>query len=77
MRRKFGRADLAGCSSVGSTSRFVFIVRIWNRRDKYETIVVTIESNFAVVEKYLADEPKAVVIIFRQGCRLKPLSGAS
>ena len=52
-------------------------MRIWNRRDKYETIVVTIESNFAVVEKYLADEPKAVVIIFRQGCRLKPLSGAS
>ena len=50
---------------------FIFIVRFWNGRDKYKRIMEMIESNFEVVEKYLSDQPKVVVIIFRQGCRLE------
>ena len=50
----------------------VFIVRMWNGSDKYNTIADTIEDNFEVVEKYLSDQPKAVVIIFRQGVGSTP-----
>jgi len=52
--------------------RGVFIVvRMCNGSDKYKLIVDTIESNFEVVERYLSDRPKAVVIVLRQGCRLE------
>ena len=59
---------------MGSTSRFVFIVRIGNGRDKYKMIIETIESYFEVMEKYLSNHPKAVVMIFRQRRRLEPAS---
>lgn len=49
----------------------VFIMRMYNGSDKYKAIVDTIESNFEVVEKYLSDQPKAIVIVFRQRCRLQ------
>ncbi len=49
----------------------VFIVRMWNGSDKYKPIADTVESNFEVVERYLSDRPKAVVIVLRQGCRLE------
>ncbi len=42
----------------------VFIVRMADA-EKYQDIVDTIESHFAVVEKHTADDPQAVVLIFR------------
>ena len=45
----------------------VFIVRMWNGSDKYKPTADIIESNFEVVDRYLSDEPKAVVIVFSAG----------
>jgi hypothetical protein len=42
----------------------VFIVRMADG-DKYQDIVETIETHFAVVDKHEADDPKALVLIFR------------
>ena len=42
----------------------VFIVRMADG-DKYQDIVETIESHFAIVDKHVADDPKAVVLVFR------------
>jgi SAM-dependent methyltransferase len=42
----------------------VFIVRMADA-EKYQDIVATIETHFAVVEKHTADDPKALVLIFR------------
>jgi SAM-dependent methyltransferase len=42
----------------------VFIVRMADG-DKYQDIVQTIEAHFAVVDRHVADDPKAVVLIFR------------
>jgi len=44
----------------------VFIVRMWDESDKYRSVLDIIESAFEVVEKHLAEGPKAVVLIFRQ-----------
>src|ERR1019366_1801099 len=44
----------------------VFIVRICNIAGKYKIFVDTIESNFLVVEKYVADQTTTAVIVFRQ-----------
>ena len=44
----------------------VFIVRMSNGSDKYKPIMDTIESNFEIVEKHLAVQPPAVVLVFRQ-----------
>ncbi len=52
----------------------VFIVRMWNGNDKYRPIADTIESNFEVVERYLSDQPKAVVIVFSAGVLARALS---
>jgi SAM-dependent methyltransferase len=42
----------------------VFIVRMADG-DKYQDIVETIETHFAVVDRHEADDPKALVLIFR------------
>ena len=42
----------------------VFIVRMADG-DKYRDIVETIETHFAVVDKHVVDDPKAVVLVFR------------
>jgi 2-polyprenyl-6-hydroxyphenyl methylase/3-demethylubiquinone-9 3-methyltransferase len=42
----------------------VFIVRMCNR-NKYKGIVRIIDTNFAIVEKYLAVETKAIVLVFQ------------
>jgi SAM-dependent methyltransferase len=47
----------------------VFIVRMADG-DKYQDIVETIETHFAIVDKHVADDPKAVVLIFRPHRRL-------
>jgi SAM-dependent methyltransferase len=44
----------------------VFIVRMWSADGKYKSIVDTIESNFAVVEKRFSNEPTTAVIVFRR-----------
>jgi hypothetical protein len=46
----------------------VFIVRMADG-DKYQDIVETIETHFVVVDKHVADDPKAVVLIFRSAVR--------
>jgi 2-polyprenyl-6-hydroxyphenyl methylase/3-demethylubiquinone-9 3-methyltransferase len=46
----------------------VFIVRMADG-DKYQDIVETIETHFVVVDKHVADDPKAVVLIFRPAVR--------
>ncbi|MGA3316333.1 MAG: class I SAM-dependent methyltransferase [Candidatus Korobacteraceae bacterium] len=44
----------------------VFIVRLWGGGgSKEKTILDIIERNFEIVEKYLSEEPKAAVIVFR------------
>ena len=43
----------------------VFVIRLWAGSDKDKAILDTIESNFEVVEKYLSDEPKQAVVVFR------------
>lgn len=43
----------------------VFVIRLWAGGDKDRPIVEIIESNFEVVEKYLSDEPKQAVVVFR------------
>jgi SAM-dependent methyltransferase len=47
----------------------VFVVRLWDGRDKHRNIVKLIESHFDVVEKYLAEESKVVVLVFRHSER--------
>jgi len=42
----------------------VFIVRMADG-DKYRDIVETIETHFAIVDRHVADDPKAVVLVFR------------
>lgn len=54
----------------------VFIVRMADG-DKYLDIVETIETHFAVVEKHRADDPRAVVLIFRSLEQPERASGAS
>jgi 2-polyprenyl-6-hydroxyphenyl methylase/3-demethylubiquinone-9 3-methyltransferase len=52
----------------------VFIVRIASVNGKYRAIVDTIESHFDVVERYVSEQPQAIVLIFRprpnQSCRM-------
>ena len=43
----------------------VFIVRVSDGNDEYKGIVDTIEGNFKIVEQYLFDQPKAVVMVFQ------------
>lgn len=44
----------------------VFVVRMmWRGSGKYKSIVDAIQKNFQVVEKYVSDQPEAVVIVFR------------
>ncbi len=43
----------------------VIIVRMWSAECKYKSIVDTIEGAFEVVEKYLSDEPKTAILVFR------------
>lgn len=42
----------------------VFIVRMADG-DKYRDIVETIETHFVVVDRHVADDPKAIVLVFR------------
>jgi SAM-dependent methyltransferase len=42
----------------------VFIVRMADG-DRYEDIVETIETHFEIVDKHVAHDPKAVVLVFR------------
>jgi SAM-dependent methyltransferase len=46
------------------TQRGVFIAKL-SANEKYKAIVSIIESNFEVAEKYLCDQPPALVIVFR------------
>ena len=43
----------------------VFIVRMASVTGKYKTIVDTIESHFDVVERYVSEQPQAIVLVFR------------
>lgn len=43
----------------------VFIVRLWDGREKHRNIVQMIESNFQVVEQFAPAESKTVVVVFR------------
>jgi SAM-dependent methyltransferase len=43
----------------------VFIVRLWDGREKHRNIVQMIESNFHVVEQFAPAESKTVVVVFR------------
>jgi 2-polyprenyl-6-hydroxyphenyl methylase/3-demethylubiquinone-9 3-methyltransferase len=44
----------------------VFIVRMYSADGKYRSIVDTIESSFAVLEKHFSNEPTTAVIVFRR-----------
>jgi SAM-dependent methyltransferase len=43
----------------------VFIVRLWDGRQKHRNIVQMIESNFHVVEQFAPMESQTVVVVFR------------
>lgn len=43
----------------------VFVVRMASGSDKYSAIVNAIENHFDIIEKYVCDQPQAVVIVFR------------
>lgn len=44
----------------------VFIVRLWSASDRDRPIVEILENNFDIVEKHLHDEPRALIMVFRQ-----------
>jgi 2-polyprenyl-6-hydroxyphenyl methylase/3-demethylubiquinone-9 3-methyltransferase len=50
----------------------VFIVRMARVSGRMQRIAGIVESDFQVVEKYLSDEPKAILMVFRRPCRLQP-----
>ncbi len=46
--------------------RGVFIARMYGGSETYGAIVETISTHFTVVETYLSDAPKAIVLVFRK-----------
>jgi SAM-dependent methyltransferase len=44
----------------------VFIVRVWDGKDKQRNIVKVIEKNFQVVEKFAPAESSVVVLVFQR-----------
>lgn len=43
----------------------VFIVRMWDGRDKHRSIVDAIESKFDIIEKHVSEQSNTVILVFR------------